>query len=302
MRERGLRWLGIGAVLTVLAALWWGARLGGHVEGPDERLAEYLTLPLPLIFLGFGLLETGAAHNNELPSSIPEQLPIRLTTRANDPGLGRTWLFVWWSALVWGCAFALVVALYPRTWSDSWVCSACENGETCCDLVDENFVSSSLFVIVSIFGSTYALFGLALGFMATRGLVSRHRLPRPIVEVSAERVAPGGRLAACVQLLGKGRCKVVRLELVCEEIAEHSVGSSTSTDKEIVYREVLIERHNERLLGSLPLVLRADTQLPITAMHSFKARTNEIRWRLVLDVSASIDVEESFEIEVPATP
>jgi hypothetical protein len=66
---------------------------------------------------------------------------------------------------------------------------------------------------------------------------------------------------------------------------------------------VLFEHQNLRLLGSKPLILGGVAQLPPTVMHSFKATNNQIRWRLMLGLGLArgIEIDESFDIQVPAS-
>ena len=305
MRRQGVTFLLVGLVTGALAALWWWLRRSGQIDGPEEPLAEILATILPLLFLVFGWHALAAARHDELPAQTPQRLAHRLTASSGeDKRRDLAVIFLVVTTIAFVLAFGFVVSLYPKTWSESWECYDCDDGEgTCCDLVAgspwyQHVLSVACMIVIPL----WAIGGPAAGLLGLRFLRRRAAVPLPILEASTLMLTPAAQLELLLVVHGDRVFRSLGLRIVCEEAATYDAGSSSSTDTETVYRAQLVDSGTFQLPRGAPLVLSRSWQVPRDAMHTFASKSNEVRWKIVVELSAgSTHLTEAYDLRVLST-
>jgi hypothetical protein len=305
MRRQGAWCIGAGLLCALLAAAWCWGRLSGAIGGPDERLAEILICLLPPLLLTTGVMSLLAAPNDELVAQTPRTLPVRLSSaQGEESGRSVPAIFAVTSTIAFVLAFGFVVSLFPRTWSESWECHDCSDGDgTCCDLVDASWYSWVLFAVCCIGIPLYAIGGPIAGISGLRYLRRRRQVPLPVVDVSSARLLPGARLDLRVVVHGTAPFRVLRLGVECVEEVSYRAGSSTSTDTLLAYREMLEERRDFRVPRGEPLTVARSWVVPKSAMHTFRASHSQLRWRLGIELQTrSVSLKEHYPLEILSEP
>jgi hypothetical protein len=77
--------------------------------------------------------------------------------------------------------------------------------------------------------------------------------------------------------------RALRVTLVCEESATYKQGTDTRTEKRCVYRADVCRAADFAIDKDRAWEARGELAVPGTAMHSFKADHNEVRWELVVE-------------------
>jgi MFS family permease len=115
------------------------------------------------------------------------------------------------------------------------------------------------------------------------------------VEVDAHPFVPGGTYRGRVEQTGPCRLRKVGVALVCTEAATYQAGTTESTDRKEVSKE----------LAELPEPLPAaptdfTLTVPADAMHSFEARKNKVEWKVTVwgRVLGVLPYERGFEVVV----
>lgn len=241
-------------------------------------------LAFPLIFVLFGLAglsitrrgarraAAAAASGSSLAgpalaSPNSETLTLRLSERPITQFISFT-IF----ALMFDAALVLVVREMARGRVSGWVCA-------------------SLFLIL------WAAVCLGLTGAAIHAGLALFN-PRATVTLARGAVPPGG--AADLQWTFDGRYDRIRrltLRLEGRERATYRQGTDTLTDTNAFATLPLFgtDRNDRVARGKCAL------HVPAGAMHTFRARHNEIRWFLVVhgEIPRWPDVKSEFEIEVP---
>ena len=104
-----------------------------------------------------------------------------------------------------------------------------------------------------------------------------------VVEVSAFPLVAGEPARLYLGQSGALRVKALRVTLVCEESATYRQGTDTRTEKRSVYRADVCRADDFAIEKDRPFEARGELAVPGTAMHSFKADHNEVRWELVVE-------------------
>lgn len=145
-------------------------------------------------------------------------------------------------------------------------------------------VAASAVIFWQWAGSLWGL-ALALGVAGLIGAIvsffsigSRKRIRKTQVEVNTAELLAGQELEFIVRLTGQTELNGVTVRLVCEERATYQQGTDTTTEKREVFNELLAEHPAMHLTTLEPLELRGRTRIPVSAMHSFKAKHNEVVW------------------------
>ncbi len=125
-----------------------------------------------------------------------------------------------------------------------------------------------------------------------------------IIEISNARLRPGEPFEIWISQAGNMTMNALTATLVCEERATYQQGTNTHTATEKVIEEELAVAQHAPVTRSRPLEVRQSCRIPVGAMHSFKARSNEITWYLqvVGDIARWPDFERKFPIVVEALP
>lgn len=155
------------------------------------------------------------------------------------------------------------------------------------------------------FLSFFALVGLLLIYGFFHQLLVALGVGETIVEISADRLAPGQPFEVFVLQAGRMRLKELTLRLVCEEKATYRQGTSTNTASEKVLDEVLLIVKDAEIDHGRPLQVRGKGRIPFDAMHGFVLGNNKLVWRIEAkgDVHRWPDFTREFAIEVrPEAP
>jgi hypothetical protein len=110
-------------------------------------------------------------------------------------------------------------------------------------------------------------------------------LGRTLLEISHHPLHPGESCRVFFAQFGRLRIKQLRLALVCVERATYQQGTNTrSESREVVEQEVFLGQELN-VAPDKPLEVEREFLVPPTAMHSFRASSNEIAWMLVVEAS-----------------
>jgi hypothetical protein len=141
-----------------------------------------------------------------------------------------------------------------------------------------------LFAVIGVF----AAYGVVHQFF---GLFS----PVPELEVASKSVPLGGMLDLRWRLRG-GRVSTLRIAFEGREEATYTVGTSTSTDKNVFASFTLVDAG----AGSGGSWSDVRVRIPSDTMHTFASDNNKIVWALhvTADVPGLPDLDEEFEIDV----
>jgi hypothetical protein len=149
-----------------------------------------------------------------------------------------------------------------------------------------------------VFLIPFVLVGLllvCLGVVAAAAWVIALLTGKVTVEVDAHPFVPGGTYRGRVAQTGLCRLRKVGVALVCTETATYQAGTTESTDRKEVAKE----------LAELPEPLpAAPTEFTLTvpagAMHSFQAKKNAVLWKVAVwgRVLGVLPYERGFEVMV----
>jgi hypothetical protein len=104
-----------------------------------------------------------------------------------------------------------------------------------------------------------------------------------VVEVSAFPLVAGEPARLYLSQAGPLQVSFLRVTLVCEESATYRQGTDTRTEKRCVYRGDVHRAARFAVEQDRPYEARCELAVPRSAMHSFKADHNEVRWKLVVE-------------------
>ena len=292
------------ALAAVVAGGWIALRLAGMIHGPPEYFAEVLIACTPIALFLLGMLGLLAARNHELPRTIPKTLPHRLYPASSGSfTVGLVAFAALTTTVALFLSFLFIVSLFPRTWSDSWVCEPNDEGGSSCNLVDGFWYQHVLFLLLCLIDPLSLLAGPVLVVASIVVLTRRIRAPDPIVEVDTQGVCPGGQINVHVAQHGNGDCGGVRLWLQCLEVAQWSAGSSTSSESRVIYEVPILQHPGGAFSRTTPILAHCMAVVPVDGMHSFKSNNNEIRWVLrVLCKADGRKTDEDLRILVGGVP
>lgn len=118
------------------------------------------------------------------------------------------------------------------------------------------------------------------------------------IEVSDLPWYPGQRFEVCLIQSGRMPLTSLRLMLVCEENATYREGTNVRSETQRVLEQVLWEENGP--IDPSPegdFIEHVEMVLPDQAMHSFRAVSNNVQWKLVF--LASVALNEIFERQFP---
>jgi hypothetical protein len=301
----------LGAALVLFALLTAGAlavfcvlRAQGVIVGPEFPLAEGIFALLPAFHLVLALLVFRAGAAMAPVEAQPQELPVRISSPQGKSISGSAKLLAVWSAVTIALVFAFIVSLYPRSWSEAWICAQTGPGETSCDIADGTLLQNALFAIGVTDLSLFALGGPVAFFLLVRDASRTIAMPPSIVELGTRVLLPGVGFDAVVLQHGSGPLRLLSASLCCTESCDYANGSSTSTDTAVVYDGVIAHQESVALERGRPARLRYRGALPAGAMHSWRGSKNAIKWTFVVTaVSASGRVvKQELPLTVGADP
>jgi len=104
-----------------------------------------------------------------------------------------------------------------------------------------------------------------------------------LIEISEHPFAPGGRYSLFVSQAGRLRFSAFTVSLVSEEEATYRQGTDTRVERRTVFRQEIFRREGFEIHRGTPLEVACELDVPGRAMHSFRARHNEVRWKLTVE-------------------
>jgi hypothetical protein len=117
------------------------------------------------------------------------------------------------------------------------------------------------------------------------------------VEVSELPLYPGQRYDVSLVQSGRIPLSSVVMMLVCEENATYREGTNVRFETQRVVEWVVIEENEISPSADGDYIQKAELLVPEKAMHSFRAASNNIQWKLV--VQGSVIKNRQFEREFP---
>ena len=102
------------------------------------------------------------------------------------------------------------------------------------------------------------------------------------VEISDLPLRPGGRYDVLLAQGGAGTFRSLELRLELEELATFRQGTDTRSERLIVWQSPVEAWRGVQLSPGTRFEARAAICIPTTAMHSFTAEHNGVRWRLAV--------------------
>ncbi|HOT28504.1 MAG TPA: DUF3592 domain-containing protein [Candidatus Ozemobacteraceae bacterium] len=153
---------------------------------------------------------------------------------------------------------------------------------------------------MAVFMTPFFLVGLGMaGYVIYTALAYFN--PRIEIAVGASAVPLGGEIRLKWRLHGRaGRIRKFLLGIEASEAATYRRGTSTVTDTEVFFRQIVFESEDPREFSSGKAVFA----IPRNSMHSFDAPNNKIVWELVVtgEIPRWPDLGERFELTILPLP
>jgi hypothetical protein len=113
-------------------------------------------------------------------------------------------------------------------------------------------------------------------------LILNNGMGQTTVEISDLPLIPGREYQAVIAQHGQVSMRSLAVWLVCEEEATFTQGTDIRTEAREVFRQLCFERRDFRIEPGIPYTDTCNLHIPQTAMHSFQAPHNLVRWKLVV--------------------
>lgn len=158
--------------------------------------------------------------------------------------------------------------------------------------------------MLTLFIIPFVLFGIALLAYLIRQVMITTGVGPTRVEISAHPLSPGVPYDIFLSQAGRLTMNWLEVWLACDEKATYRQGTDTRTETRRVYEDRCFVRTDFEIHQGLPFESRCQVRVPETAMHSFHADHNEVRWKLLVkgSVIGWPDYQREFQIVVsPAT-
>jgi hypothetical protein len=142
--------------------------------------------------------------------------------------------------------------------------------------------------------------GIGIAYVVARQTFRLTGLGTTRVEISSHPLHPGGTYPLFLSQSGHLKVNQLGLSLVCEETATYRQGTDTRIETMCVYDEQVYQRENFEVVPGQPFEDSFEMHIPESAMHSFQAPHNEVRWHLVVsgDLEHRSDYERRFPIVI----
>lgn len=154
--------------------------------------------------------------------------------------------------------------------------------------------------LLALLVAPFAIGGAGLAVLFIKQLIVAGGAGPTIVEISEHPLYPGGRYELFIDQSGKQSVKRLRVLLVCEEEATYRQGTDARTATRRVFEHEVLCRETFDGQAATRLQLRAELELPATAMHSFRSEHNKVCWKLMIagEIARLGDFERSFLLHV----
>jgi hypothetical protein len=128
----------------------------------------------------------------------------------------------------------------------------------------------------------FAAVGGALVRLCARKLLVFTGIGPTCLEISDHPLYPGRGYRINVSQSGRLDLQLLEVALVCDERATYQQGTNIRTDARRVYERSLWRKEKFAIEPGASYEALADLVVPPDAMHSFRAKHNEVQWRLVV--------------------
>ncbi len=138
---------------------------------------------------------------------------------------------------------------------------------------DSDWLALGLVVVLGIVG-------VWLAFQLVRELWERRGIGMTQLELADFPLHVGGTTAGYLMQQGQMKLQSLVLRLVMEEAASYQQGTNSQTAVQRVYEKEIRRWRGLDVAYGLPFEADFTMEVPVTAMHSFRAPHNEVRWLL----------------------
>ena len=162
------------------------------------------------------------------------------------------------------------------------------------DATEDRLIAVLVLCPVLLIGGIFLL-------LAIRSSLGSYKAPKADVFVSNNPLMLGDEFTVNYQQAFRGSATLnsIRYDFIFRESATYTQGTDTYT----VHHDVVMNTYElpaQRLSGGDPLQTQFTFQVPPTAMHSFHADDNKLRWiiRAKIDIEGWADYENEYEVTV----
>ncbi|MDO5580411.1 MAG: hypothetical protein Q4G69_04710 [Planctomycetia bacterium] len=138
-----------------------------------------------------------------------------------------------------------------------------------------------------LFGGIFCGAGLVFLPRITRLFKRSFAVGTTILEISDHPVIPTRKHRLSLIQYGRLTAKSYRISAVSEEIARFRQGTDTITNHREVFRQILFEKNDINIPAGQSLSEDFFLRLPCGVMHSMSSEHNEIRWKLIVEITIS---------------
>ncbi len=124
--------------------------------------------------------------------------------------------------------------------------------------------------------------GIALIYYFIRQFYGYNGAGTTALEISDHPLVAGMSYEVLIVQAGHLRMKTLAVYLACEEEATYRQGTDVRSERRRVYQQPLFLCENFEIEPAQPFEQRGSLNIPASAMHSFKADSNEVQWKLVV--------------------
>ena len=135
-----------------------------------------------------------------------------------------------------------------------------------------------------VFGLIFCGVGLAGFFLFLRRALRTMRTGTTIIESSNFEVVPNRPCRLSLRQAGPLSARSYTVALCCEEMTRYTKGTDVLTNKKEVLRFPLFERTDFHVPPNEPFHKEFFIKVPHGAMHSFISESNEIRWKISVQI------------------
>ena len=157
---------------------------------------------------------------------------------------------------------------------------------------------------MTLFVLPFLAVGIALVVVFARLLRRAAGIGPTLVEISDHPLLPGNRYRLFLSQSGNLTLKSIEVSLICEEEAVFLQGTNARTESRGVFRQSLHTGGSTIIRPGEPLEAECELPIPAEAMHSFRARHNQVQWKLIVrgEIVGWPSFQRSFPVVVrPAT-
>jgi hypothetical protein len=157
---------------------------------------------------------------------------------------------------------------------------------------------------MTLFVLPFLAVGIALVVVFARLLRRAAGIGPTLVEISDHPLLPGNRYRLFLSQSGNLTLKSIEVLLICEEEAVFLQGTNARTESRGVFWQPLHVGGGTIIRPGEPLEAECDLPIPAEAMHSFRARHNQVEWKLIVrgEIVGWPSFQRSFPVVVrPAT-